>query len=168
MTTHHIAQVNIARMLAPLDDPIMADFVANLARINQLAEAAPGFVWRLTTPAGDATTIRAFDDPYLIVNMSIWQDINALYQYTYYTAHAEVYRRRAEWFSKLDTPHMALWYVPATPDPTPALLGQAQARLAFMAEHGPTPLAFTFKQRFTLADFLARTAHTLPEPESAK
>ena len=143
---HHLAQVNIARMRAPLDDPLMADFVANLDRINAVADDAPGFVWRLQTDEGDATALRVFDDAYLIINMSVWVSIEALFEYAYASDHVEVFRRRGEWFSKLDTPHMALWWVPAGHTPT---VEEAKVRLEYLLTEGPTPEAFTFKKRFT-------------------
>ena len=93
---YQLAQINIARMLAPLDSLQMADFMNGLAEINALAEKTPGFVWRLTTTAGDATALRPFDDPALIVNMSVWESFDALYQYVYYSGHADFFRRRAE------------------------------------------------------------------------
>lgn len=152
MPLYHLAQLNIARMLAPLEDPIMADFVANLAPINALAESSPGFIWRLATPAGDATQIRVFEDNFLIVNMSLWESIDALYQYAYFSDHADVYRRRTDWFSKLDKPHMVLWWVPAGEFPT---LEDAKAKLEYIRQHGATPKAFTFKQRFTPEQMVA-------------
>lgn len=144
---HHLAQVNIARMLAPIDDPIMADFVANLDRINAVADGAPGFVWRLQTEAGDATALRVFDDDYLIINMSVWESVEALFEYTYASDHVEIYRRRGDWFSRMDTPHMAMWWVPAGHIPTPE---EAKVRLEYLLTQGPTPEAFTFKKRFSV------------------
>jgi hypothetical protein len=155
MTTqaaYHIAQVNIARMLAPIDEPIMADFVARLDEINTVAESTPGFVWRLKDDNDNATAIRVFDDDMLIINMSVWESIDALYQYTYYSDHAQVYRRRTDWFSKMTTPHMVMWYVPAGHQPTPQ---EAKDKLAYMEQYGPTPLAFTFKQQFSVEEMLA-------------
>ncbi len=142
---YHLTQINIARMLAPLDSPQMADFMNGLAEINALAEAASGFVWRLTTPAGDATELRPFDDPGIIVNMSIWENIDALFQYTYYSDHTGFFRRRAEWFSKMETPATALWWIPAGHIPS---LDEAKEKLDLLAKHGATPDAFTFRQKF--------------------
>jgi hypothetical protein len=142
---YQLAQVNIARILAPTDDPIMADFMNGLADINALAEQSAGFVWRLKTDAGDATELRPYDDPNLIVNLSVWQDIDSLHQYVYYSAHTDYYRRRSEWFHRLSTPVMALWWIPMGHIPT---LDEAKERLAHLEQHGPTSHAFTFKQRF--------------------
>jgi hypothetical protein len=151
---YQLAQVNIARMLAPITDPIMADFVNNLERINGLAESAPGFIWRLKTPAGDATSLRVFDDEWMIINMSVWDSVDALHQFTYYSPHVEIYRRRKEWFSKLTELGVALWWVPAGYTPTPE---DAKAKLAYLNAHGPTPLAFTFKQPFTVDEMHTAT-----------
>lgn len=152
MTAYHIAQVNIGRLLAPVDHPSIKDFVDNLARINALADATPGFVWRLMTPEGDATALRVFDDPLMAINMSVWETMDALYQYAYYSAHVEFFRRRREWFAKMETSYMALWYIPAGEIPT---TDDAKARLAYMDAHGATPYAFTFKQSFSVDEMLA-------------
>lgn len=142
---YHLAELNIAKMLAPLDSEQMSGFMNGLAEINALAEAAPGFVWRLTTPAGDATELRPFDDPEIIVNMSVWESIDALFDYTYYSAHTDFFRRRGEWFSKMDTPAVVMWWIPAGHIPT---LDEAKEKLEHLTRHGATPTAFTFKQRF--------------------
>lgn len=149
---YHLAQINISRMLGAIDSPVMADFVADLERINTLGENSPGFVWRLKTDSGDATSIRAFDDEFIIVNMSVWTDVEALFQYAYYSDHADVYRRRAEWFEKMTTPAMVMWWIPAGHIPT---VDEAKAKLEYLAAHGPTALAFSFKKRFTPEDMLA-------------
>jgi hypothetical protein len=150
--TYHLAQINIARMLAPLESPVMADFVANLDRINALADDAPGFIWRLIGEGNDATSLRPYDDDRMIVNMSVWESIEALHDYTYYSGHVEVFRRRAEWFQKMSKPALGLWWIPAGHIPTPP---EGAARLDHMEAHGPTPHAFTFKRSFTTADMLA-------------
>lgn len=100
-TPYHLPQLNIARMVAPIDSDVMAGFVARIDEINALADNADGFIWRLKTDDNNATSIRVFDDEMLIVNMSVWRDVDALHQYTYYSAHAEVYRQRRDWFHKL-------------------------------------------------------------------
>ncbi len=140
-----LAQVNIARAAAPLESPQLADFMAALDRINALAEAAPGFVWRLKSDAGNATDIVAFDDPRMIINMSVWASVEALFDFTYKTGHTAIMARRRDWFDKLAIPHMALWWVPAGHLPTVA---EAKHRLGILAERGPSPEAFTFKLRF--------------------
>lgn len=152
MTHYHLAQINIARMLAPEDDPIMADFFANIDRINALAESAPGFVWRLQTDDGDATALRIFDDNMLIVNMSVWESIDALWEYTYKSDHVGIMRRRTEWFSRMDNHHLAMWWIPAGMLPTTE---DARDKLAHFDAHGPTPLAFDFKTRFSPEEMAA-------------
>lgn len=142
---YHIAQINIARLIEEIDSPRMATFFARIDEINALAERTPGFVWRLKGDDGNAMAIRVFDDNMLVINMSVWESIDALYNYTYFSDHAEVYRRRAEWFPKLGAQHLAMWWVEAGHIPTPA---EAKERLAHIEAHGPTPTAFTFKQRF--------------------
>ena len=161
MSEYHLAEVNIARMLAPIDDPVMADFVANLDRINALADQAAGFVWRLQTEDGDATALRVFDDDMLIVNMSVWTSVETLFDYTYHSQHVEILRRRKEWFSKLGSHYLAMWWVKAGTLPTTQ---DAQARLAHFDQHGPTPWAFNFQQRFSIQDMLdyQRTSETNP------
>jgi hypothetical protein len=155
MTDYHIAEINIAHMRATLEDPIMKDFVDNLDRINAVADNAPGFVWRLQTEEGDATSIRVFDNDMLIVNMSVWESIEALFQYVYASDHVDIFRRRSEWFGKMDTPVLAMWWVPAGHIPT---LDEAKEKLDLMAREGPTPLAFTFKKRFSVDEFLAQSS----------
>ena len=102
MSNLHLAQINIARLIAPLDDPRLEGFVSRLAEINALADSAPGFVWRLQTPEGDATYLRVFEDEQILVNMSVWQDIESLKQFTYKTAHTDLVRARANWFETMD------------------------------------------------------------------
>lgn len=145
MASYQLAQVNIARMVAPLDSPVMRDFVDNLDRINAQAEAAAGFVWRLKGDGNDATSLRPYEDERIIVNMSVWETIDALFQYTYYSDHTAIFRRRAEWFVKMTTPPVALWWVEAGHIPTVA---EAKVKLDLLEKHGPTPQSFTFKQRF--------------------
>ena len=141
----HVAQVHIALPHEPVDSPLLADFVAMLEPVNALADRSPGFVWRLQDESGDATGIRAFGDDRLIVNMSVWSSIEALWDFVYDSAHLAVMRRRREWFSRLAESHMALWWLPAGELPT---VGDAELRVSALRERGPTPYAFTFKHRF--------------------
>jgi Domain of unknown function (DUF3291) len=143
--SHHLAELNIGRTVAPLDDPALADFVADLERINGLGDASPGFVWRLTDEFGAATSIRAFDDPLMIVNLTVWESIETLREYAYRSAHVEVLRRRREWFVPLDGPSLVLWWIPAGHVPS---VVEARERLDHLAANGPTPSAFTFKTTF--------------------
>ncbi len=141
----HLAQVNVARMNAPLDSAEMADFVARIAEINALADASPGFVWRLATDQGDATYLRPYDDDRILFNLSVWHAVDDLRAYVYGSAHAEVMRRRHRWFSKFEGAYLALWWVPAGHVPS---IDEAKARLAQLDREGPSPAAFTFKQLF--------------------
>jgi hypothetical protein len=140
----HLAQVNIARMVEPLDSPRLAGFVAALEPINALADGAPGFVWRLQTEEGDATSIRAFEDDLLLVNLSVWASFEALGDFVYRSDHAGVMRRRREWFEPMET-YVALWWVAAGHLPTVA---EAKERLEHLEADGPTPFAFTFRVPF--------------------
>ena len=139
---HHIAQINIARMKAPLDSPVMEGFVSRLAEINALADGSPGFVWRLQTPEGDATYLRPFDDDRILVNMSVWETIDALKNFVYGTAHAELLRGRRAWFENFSGSVLAMWWVPVGHVPT---MDDAKDRLAHVEQNGPSPFAFNFK-----------------------
>ena len=142
---YHLAQLNIGKMVAPTDDPLVAEFMDQLDEINAIADEAPGFVWRLQTEDGNATSIHAFEDPLLLVNMSVWESIDALYQFTYRSPHTGVMRQRMKWFEKHDGPYQVMWWVPAGHIPT---IDEAKKRLDMLAEHGPTAEAFTFRLRF--------------------
>ncbi len=147
-----LAQVNIAEMLAPIDDPIMADFVNNLDRINMLAEQSKGFVWRLKEEGdGNATSITVFDNIFLIINLSVWENTETLFDFVYKTAHADILKRKKEWFHKMPRMHMALWYIEDHHTPSPQ---EAKERLYYLQEHGETPYAFSFKNRFTSKEAL--------------
>ena len=148
MSQYELAQLNIAVMKEPLESPRMADFVANLDRINALAESSPGFVWRLETEEGDATALRPLGDSTL-VNMSVWQDVAALNHYVYKTAHVEIMRRKREWFERPSGSPFALWWVPEGHEPTVA---EAVARLQHLHKHGPSAEAFTFGEVFAAPD----------------
>ncbi|PRX50851.1 uncharacterized protein DUF3291 [Prauserella shujinwangii] len=146
MNDFHLAQVNIALPVAPLDSAELADFVAALDPVNAVADAAPGFVWRLQTEDGDATAVRAFGDDRLIVNMSVWESIEDLAEFAFRDQdHQAVLRRRREWFHRMREAHSVLWWVPAGHRPTVA---EAEHRLGLLREHGPTPEAFTFRAPF--------------------
>jgi hypothetical protein len=140
----HLAQLNIGLPREPLESPLLADFVAALEPVNALADASAGFVWRLQTDEGDATGIRAFGDDRLIVNMSVWESLQALRAFVYSGEHVAVMRRRREWFEHMDV-LMALWWVPAGHLPS---LDEAEQRLGHLREHGPTAHAFTFRRSF--------------------
>lgn len=158
MSLYHLAQVNIGRLRGPLDSPGMADFAAALHTINRLAEETPGFVWRLQDESGISSSIRAFEDERMAINLTVWESAEALREYTYYSQHADFFRRRGEWFEKLETPVLALWWMAAGEQPT---IDEAKARLADLAERGPTPYAFTFKAPFTVEAWLVYEAARL-------
>jgi heme-degrading monooxygenase HmoA len=143
---YHLAQVNIGRFIRPVEDPANADFVDALDQVNALAEASPGFVWRLTGDGNNATDIKPFpDDPNMAINMSVWESVDALAAFVYRTMdHRGVMRRRREWFEEMKV-YMALWWVPAGTLPT---IEDAKAKLALLERLGPTQEAFTFRQPF--------------------
>lgn len=145
----HLAQINIAKMLAPIDSPVMAGFVANLDNINALAERSDGFVWRLKDDSNNATSIKIFDDDFLIVNLSVWKNTDALFQFVYQSGHVEIFKRKKEWFERMPEMHMVLWYVPAGHLPT---VDEAIERLTYLRSNGETPVAFSFKKRFTVEE----------------
>ncbi|MGW4242676.1 DUF3291 domain-containing protein [Nocardia sp. NPDC004722] len=143
----HLAQLNIGRLVAPEGDPRVADFYAALDEINALAESSPGFVWRMVDgETNNATTLRPYDqDPDMLVNMSVWETREALFDYVYRSAHMEYVRRRREFFVPLREVFTVLWWVPEGSVPE---LGDAMRRLEHLRENGPTPDAFTFRQSF--------------------
>lgn len=143
--TFQLAQVNIGRLLAPVESPRIADFMAALDGINALADSSPGFVWRLQTAEGNATSIHSFDDPLIISNMSVWDSIEALRAFTYASAHTGIMSRRREWFERYVTAYMALWWVPSGHRPT---IEEAKERLTLLDRLGPTADAFTFRAPF--------------------
>lgn len=145
MESYHLAQYNIAWLVAPLDDARMAGFVASIDRINRLAEQSPGFVWRHQEADGNSTSVRIRDDDRILINFSMWESAEALFEYAFRSGHADVYRRRREWFFHDDQPFAVLWWVPTGHEPT---VEEAEARLRMLKERGPSPDAFTFKQRF--------------------
>lgn len=144
MSEYHLAQLNIAKMKYPLDRNEMADFVARLEDINALADAAPGFVWRLQTDAGDATGIDFFGSD-VLVNMSLWTGLDALRDFAFRSAHRELLARRRDWFETFDEAYAVLWWVAAGHVPD---LDEAAARLECLRRDGPGPRAFTFRQAF--------------------
>ncbi len=156
----HLAQLNIGRTLAPLDSPQLADFVSQLDEINALAEAAPGFQWRLVGAGGNATDVVVDAYPGLIVNMSVWSSAETLFDFVYKTAHTKVMARRREWFEKIEV-FQTLFWIPAGTIPT---IEEAMARLEILRAHGPSPEAFTFKQRFPAPGAAGGPINMRPEP----
>jgi len=139
MSESHIAQINIARMPSPLSDPIMAEFVAQLPPINALADVSLGFVWRLQSESGDATSIKVYDDDMIIVNLTVWESVDALREYVYKSAHNRVLRDRKRWFEKFDGPYYALWWVPVGQYPSTE---EGKERLDYLGKQGDTTYAF--------------------------
>ncbi len=155
MSQYHLAQVNIGRVRAPLEDPRMAGFVSRLEDLNALADRSPGFVWRLQTPAGDATYFRPYQhDDRILINMSVWESFESLKHYVYRTAHAELLRHRHEWFELFSGSYLALWWVPVGHRPG---LDEATKRLAHLERNGPTQFAFNFKTVFPPDEDFQRT-----------
>ncbi|MEV4757595.1 DUF3291 domain-containing protein [Micromonospora sp. NPDC049559] len=146
----HLAQLNLARLRAPLDDPRLADFVADLPVLNGIADTAPGFVWRLRDEeAADATGLRPFG-PDVLVNLTVWESVDTLRDYVYRSPHLESLRRRREWFHPDGLePRLVLWWIPAGRLPT---LAEARERRELLAAEGPGPGAFTLRQPFPAQD----------------
>ncbi|MFG2950855.1 DUF3291 domain-containing protein [Streptomyces adustus] len=153
---YELAQVNIARLKFPLDSPELKDFVDALDPVNATADTAGGFVWRLASESGDATDIPVFGDEWLIVNMSVWRDSDALTAFMYQGRHRELLARRREWFERVQEAMATLWWVPAGHRPTVA---EAEDRLRHLRAHGATPYAFTLRTTFP-----PQAAAPLPEP----
>ena len=148
---YHLAQVNIARMVAPLSDPLLAGFVAKLDEVNALADASPGFIWRFQTPEGNATALRAYEDELILFNMSVWASLEALSHFVYAveSEHRQVMKQRRRWFERFDGPYMALWWVPEGHIPTAE---EAKARLESLRLYSETAFAFSFQHPFPAPD----------------
>jgi Domain of unknown function (DUF3291) len=143
----YLAQINVALMKAPLNDPIMAEFAAALDDINAIADQSPGFIWRLQTAEGNATTIQAYSDPKILVNISVWQSVELLKAYVYKSLHGEFFIRRRQWFERYQGEHFAMWWVPADHRPT---VEEGRAKLDYLTRHGDSPEAFTFANPFPM------------------
>ncbi|VVT11901.1 DUF3291 domain-containing protein [Erythrobacter sp. EC-HK427] len=157
----HLAQINIGRLIAPQGDPRVQPFFDALDRINALAETSPGFVWRLKDETGHAMDIRYSTDPLLAVNMTVWRDADALFDFVYRSAHTPVMARRREYFSRMDGAYQALWWIPAGTRPT---VNDGLAKLWLLDQEGPTPLAFTFKSRFPAPGMEGPPVDHKPDP----
>ena len=161
-----IAQVNVGRLAAPLDSPQLGDFVAALDPVNAVADAAPGFLWRLQTEDGNATALRGFEADAagsgggILINMSVWESVEALAAYVYGDAHVAVLRRRREWFERLKDAYSALWWVPRGHLPT---VREAEDRVKHLRAHGPAPYAFTLKVHFPPPDSADAVPRHSPE-----
>lgn len=151
MNHFHLAQVNIAKTLAPLDHPIMKDFMDNLDAIYKISDVHDGFILRLDNADYLTELKQAFPDDSFIVNISVWKDLDLLFDFTYKSGHVEVFKRRKEWFNKIEMKYMAFWYVSEGKTPTHL---EAKARLDYLNTHGETPFAFSFKSKFSVEDSL--------------
>jgi len=145
MTDYRLAEINVAQARDEMESAVMAGFVSRLGEINALADRSPGFVWRLQGEDGDSTSIRVFDDPLLLVNLSVWESLEALQGFVYRSVHVELIRDRDAWFAKMKTGHQALWWIPCGHTPS---LAEAKARLDHVRQFGPTREAFTFARNF--------------------
>lgn len=145
----HLAQVNIGRVRAPLEDPLMEGFRSQLDVVNALADRTPGFVWRLQTEEGNAMAIRPYEDERMAINLSVWESLEALQQFVYRGAHVGPLRDRKQWFEPIDGPILALWWVPAGHIPT---VEEAIDRLRILKERGPSAESFTFRKPFPAPD----------------
>ena len=134
----HLAQFNIARIKYPLDDPRMADFVGNVARVNALADGIEGFVWRLADASGNAMGMQVYGDPRVLPNLTVWENVEALERFVWKTVHSRFYGRRAEWFEHIETP-LVLWHIPAGHKPA---MAEGVERLEYLKAHGPSEYAF--------------------------
>ncbi|NNK10574.1 MAG: DUF3291 domain-containing protein [Flavobacteriaceae bacterium] len=156
---YYFAQVNVAKSKYPLEDPRMADFVNNTARINAIAEKSHGFVWRWVEEPNSGVS-EIFEDPALVVNMSIWESREVLMDFTYRSPHMEIYKRKNEWFEKLNSAHMVCFFTKESE----ITLVEAKKRLDHLNKMGETPIAFTFKSSFSPSDvepFLANKSDRL-------
>lgn len=143
--SYQLAQLNIARFRLPAEDPVNADFINALDRVNAIAEQQPGYVWRLQGEGDSAIDVHAFDDPNIVVNMSVWEDMETLAAFAYRNEdHRAIMRRRREWFEHLEF-YLVLWWIEAGHRPS---VEEAKARLESLRRYGPTAHGFTFKQPF--------------------
>jgi hypothetical protein len=158
----HLAQLNVGRIVAPTDSPVLADFMAQLDEINALAERSPGFVWPLQGDNGNATEILTTPDPYFLINMSVWRSIETLFDFVYRSAHTHIMARRREWFEKPVEAYQVLWWVPAGHRPSTV---EALERFAHLRAHGPSAHAFTFRrQHYPPSEAPAAPGDLHPDP----
>ncbi|GEM53112.1 hypothetical protein EB1_29020 [Empedobacter brevis NBRC 14943 = ATCC 43319] len=142
---YQLAQINIAKMIGiNIDDPVMKEFVDNLEHVNQLAENSDGFIWRLKDETNNATEFNPYHDEQIIINISVWKDIESLENFTYRTFHTDFLKRRKEWFSKYGEAHYALWWIKNNEFPT---IREAVERLDYLQKNKETDYAFSFKKR---------------------
>ena len=145
LVKYHLAQINIGQVKGEMDSELMHGFASRLDEINALAEASPGFVWRLQDDAGNATSIKIYDDPMLLINMSVWEDIDSLKNFVYKSLHVELLQDRNFWFNKMTNIYNTMWWIPRGQIPSTR---EAQEKLIYMEENGPSELAFSFSKPF--------------------
>jgi len=149
MSSYHLVQSNVARMLGLIEDPVMAGFVERLEPLNALADASPGFVWRYQTDEGDATEVRVFNDELILFNMSVWESVEALENFVYRSNHVEALQKKAEWFERASRATLALWWIEIGHVPS---VEEAKDRFDVLWRDGPSAEAFTFRDRFPAPD----------------
>jgi Domain of unknown function (DUF3291) len=157
----HLAQINVGRLVAPHGDPRVAPFFDALDRVNALAERSPGFVWRLQSETGNATDIQTTSDPLFLVNMSLWSDAEALFEFVYRSAHTPEMARRREYFERFEGAYQALWWVSVGHVPD---IDEGLSRLWRLDRYGPTREAFTFKMRFPAPGLAGTPKDMEPDP----
>jgi hypothetical protein len=164
--TQHLAQFNIARIRYPLDDPRMKEFVDNVERVNGLAETIEGFVWRLQDASGHAMNMRVYEDPRILPNLTVWENVEALERFVWQTLHKRFYGRREEWFERIETP-LVMWFVPQSYRPA---IAEGVERLEYLKAHGPSDYAFGW-DRIPAAQLwktaLCGASHTHPSEHAA-
>lgn len=147
-TKYQLAQINIAQLLAPLDDPLIKEFKDFLDPVNQLGADSPGFVWIYRAEDGQAASYgpAPFENPLIVINYTVWEDYESLHHFVYNTVHAYFLKNRKKWTGKLERPHVAMWWIPAGHTPT---LAEGIAKLDQLRDEGPSPSVFNLRQRYT-------------------
>jgi len=143
--SYHLATSNVARMLGPIEDDVMAGFVARLDPLNAVADDSAGFVWRYQTDEGNATEVRVFDDELILFNMSVWESVESLQDFVYQSNHLEAVQKRADWFERPTRPPLVLWWIDSGHIPT---VEEAKERFEILWRDGPCLAAFSFKEQF--------------------
>lgn len=160
-TNWHIAQINVGTTLYPTDDERMSGFMTRLDDINAMADQSAGFVWRLQSESGNATDIDVGGPPLFMVNMSVWESVEALFEFVYKTAHRPIMTDRRKWFTRPEGAYQALWWIPAGHTPT---VEEGLARLELLKSVGPSPRAFDFKTKYPCPDLEGGPNDLDPEP----
>ena len=138
----HLAELNVGRLLAPTDDPRVAEFMAALDRVNGIGKRSPGFVWMMEgsgEPGTGNTETKIDGDPRFVANLTVWTDVESLEQFVWNTVHRAFFQRRQEWFEVLGRQHFVMWWVPEGHRPT---LDEGLARLARLEAQGASDYAF--------------------------